>query len=286
VKRGLITWDKTELPPAVFEQRIDIVRRVLAERRLSALVIYSDLWRSNQARFFANYMPYFNRAFLILPLEGKPTLLCGLSPRTYRWIQSVTPIEDVRPAGNFVKPLIEIANERGWKEIGILDSDQFPYDLAKALRNGPVQCVNVESNAVFFPAKDQHEIAMRRKAAAMARTALDEELRAGAGKIDYEFVGSLERRLRLAGAEDLVIVLTNGDGPPAPARGRRLAEGCKVSLALEYRGHWVRLTRGGELNLQEEGLGGSYPYECVATGGFAFRDGDTFWQGPQGWERL
>jgi len=34
-----------------------------------------------------------------------------------------------------------------------------------------------------------------------------------------EFVGRLEKRLRMSGAEDLVILLTNGDGPPAPKFG-------------------------------------------------------------------
>src|SRR5215510_16154359 len=158
MKRGLITWNKSEIPPDVFERRVNRVRRVLAERDLPALVVFSDLWRSNQARFFANYMPYFNRALLILPIEGKPTLLCGLSPRTYRWIQSVTPIEDVRPAGNFAKPLGEIAVERGWKRIGVLDAPQLPYDLSKALRAGTVELVNVESAAVFQPAQDNYEI--------------------------------------------------------------------------------------------------------------------------------
>src|SRR5438477_8545867 len=102
------------MPPEVFQNRIDGVRRVLAERNLAALLVYSELWRSNQARFFSNYMPYFNRALLVIPQELAPTLLCGLSPRVYGWIRSVTTIEDVRPAENFAKPLLEMASERNW----------------------------------------------------------------------------------------------------------------------------------------------------------------------------
>jgi Xaa-Pro aminopeptidase len=270
VKRGLIAWDKTELPPEVFQRRMEIVKRVLVERQLPALVVYSDLWRSNQARFFANYMPYFNRALLILPVEGRPTLLCGLSPRTYRWIQSVTPIEDVRSAGNFAKPLGEIAQERGWARAGVLDAGQLPYDLSRALRGGTVELVNVESEAVFQPATDEDEIAMRQKAAAMLRTALEAELAGGVGKLDHEFVGQLERHLRMAGAEDLVILLTNRDGPPAPACGRRLEAGYSISIALEYRGHWARMTKttgSDQLDsiLQvDERMDGSYPYECAS----------------------
>src|SRR5207249_6200572 len=121
MKRGLITWDKAELAPAAFERRFERVRDVLAEQGLPALMVYSDLWRSNQGRFFSNYMPYFNRALLIIPRDMPLTLLCGLSPRVYGWIRSVTTIEDVRPAGNFAKPLFDIASERNWTRIGGLE---------------------------------------------------------------------------------------------------------------------------------------------------------------------
>jgi hypothetical protein len=255
VKRGLITWDKSEIAPAVFEKRVDRVRRVLAERKLSALVVYSDLWRSNQARFFSNYMPYFNRALLVIPRDVPPALLCGLSPRVYGWIRSVTTIEDVRPAGNFAKPLFEIAAERKWSRIGALDFLQFPYDIYKALQAGSLEVANVESPAVFVLAEDETEVAMRKKAAALVQRVLDEEAPHGAGKVDHQFVGQLERRLRRAGAEDLIVLLTNGDTVPAAPRGAVLKPGYSVSIAMEYRGHWVRVPDNSEF------MWGSYPYE-------------------------
>jgi hypothetical protein len=256
LKRGLITWDKSEIPPTVFEQRVDRVRRVLAERELAALVVYSELWRSNQARFFCNYMPYFNRAILIIPRDVPATLLCGLSPRVYGWIRSVTTIEDVRPAGNFAKPLFEIATERKWTRIGALDLPQFPYDIHEALQSGPMEVANVESAAVYLPAEDQSEIAMRKKASEMLTRVLEEEVPRGVGKVDHYFVGQLERRLRRAGAEDLIVLLKNGETVAAPPNGAVLKEGYSVSLALEYRGHWVRVPDNDEF------MWGSYPYEC------------------------
>ncbi len=154
MKRGLITWDSSEIPPAVFNGRLDGVRRALKERDLPALVIYSDMWRSNQARFFSNFMPYFNRALLLISRDTPPTLLCGLSPRVYGWIRSVTTIQDVRPAGNFAEPLFDIAGGRNWTRIGALDLDRFPYDIHEALHGGQVAFVNVESQAVFSPVED------------------------------------------------------------------------------------------------------------------------------------
>src|SRR5436853_4071986 len=112
---------------------------------------------------------------------------------------------------------------------------------------------------------------MRRKSAALADRILKEEMESGAGSIDHHLVGRLERRFRRAGAEDLIILLTNGRTVPAPPSGATLEENYSISLALEYRGHWVRLTRFENKNvvvhpLREgaEALDGSYPYEQAA----------------------
>ena len=269
MKRGLITWDKSEIPPLVLEQRVDRVRHVLRERELQALVVYSDVWRSNHARFLSNFMPYFNRALLIMPRDSPPALLCGLSPRVYPWIRSVTTIQDVRPAGNFAKSLLDIAVERNWRRLGALDLDRFPYDIWKALNGAQLQLVNVESEGVFLPAEDETEHAMRRKTAAMAARILEEEIGKGVGLTDYLFVGNLERRFRRSGAEDLIVLVTNGRTVPAPPTGMPLEENFSVSVAMEYRGHWVRLSRyHGDVkpNAQSrvacsERLDGAYPYE-------------------------
>ena len=291
MKRGLITWDKTEIAAEVFAKRVAHVRSLLKKRRLPAALIYSDLWRSNHARYLSNFMPYFNRAFLVVPVEDTPTLFCGLSPRTYNWIRSVTTIELVRPAGNFADPLFQLAEERGWTALGVLDKEQLPSDLTNALKSGRVELVPIDGSELFVPVEDPTELALRRKAAALARQVLEEELGIAAGATDYVLAGKLERRSRRAGAEDLIVLVTNGSAPPGPPGGQTLGRNSSVSLALEYRGHWVRATRlagtpeqvrlikaAFERHLDElgrnpvganhreghleEGLSGGYPYEC------------------------
>jgi hypothetical protein len=287
VKRGLITWDRTEIPLETLERRLQHARRVLAERALLALVVYADLWRSNQARHLSNFMPYFNRALLVLPAEGgDPILLCGLSPRVYPWIRSVTVIQDVRSGGNFVGPLAAIAGERGWTRVGAIDFAGFPDDLHHGLRGAAFEIVDVPGDAVFAPGLDETELALRRNAAAIARGVVAEMLPDGVGRIDYEWVGRLEGRLRRAQAEDLVVLVATRGTRLAPASGRTLDDGHAISLALEYRGHWVRISRTqvgvemertlgnafqaaldrGAFTSPEavvEDLGGAYPYEWM-----------------------
>jgi hypothetical protein len=316
MKRGLITWDKTEIPPAVFETRLHWVRSLLSAKNLQAAVVYSELWRSNSARFLSNYMPYFNRAFLIVPADQPVTLLCGLSPRVHGWIRSVTPIEDVRSAGNFAKPLFQLASEHGWSRIGVYDYSQLPYDLYQLLQAGPLEIIDIHSAELF---SDESELSLRRKAVTLAREILEAELPSGVGRTDHEFVGRLERRFRGAGAEDLITLVTNGRSVPAPASGQRLLEHFSVSIALEYRGHWVRISRSQGAGFDPdmlrreflhaatppliENLSGPYPYECVTRrdlgqgsifavhasrpeGAKQIYIGDTFWFGPSGPEIL
>lgn len=242
MKRGLITWDKSEIPPEVFARRVDGVRRVLKERSLEVLMVYSDLARSDQARFFSNLMLYFNRALLIIPRESPLTLLCGLSPRVYGWIRSVTTLEDIRPAGNFATPLFELAKERSWARLGALDLDQFPYDIHKAIRGLTLEVINVETAAVFNPDADETELAMRRKASAIVEEILADEMPEAVGIVDHHFVGRLERRFRRVGAEDLIVLVSNGRTVPAPPTGATLKEDFSACVAMEYRGYWVQLT--------------------------------------------
>jgi hypothetical protein len=237
MKRGLITWDRSELAPAVFETRLAAARGALTERNLPALLVYSDVARSSQARFFTNFMPYWNRSLVVIPREGPPVLLCGLSPRVYPWIRSVTVFEEIRPAGKLVPTLLTLSSERGWRQIGVLDLPALPHEVYQPLRASDVALQDLRLDAF-----DDAEVAMRRRAVQLAREILDRELARGAGLTDHQFAGHLERAFRRAGAEDLVLLFAT-DRAPAPASGRRLGAEYTVAVALEYRGHWVKVTR-------------------------------------------
>jgi hypothetical protein len=49
--------------------------------------------------------------------------------------------------------------------------------------------------------------------------------------------------LRRAGAEDVVILVSDGTGPPVPAYGSAVRPLTSVVVAIEYNGHWARVTR-------------------------------------------
>jgi hypothetical protein len=250
VKRGLIRWDREQLPPSALERRLQRVRAELVRRNLPALVVYSDVWRSNQARFLTNFMPYWNRSLVVIPREQPPLLLCALSPRVYPWIRSVTLFEEIRPAGKLVEALTQLCTEREWNKLGVLDLPLLPHEIHSRLRETPVE--DVPSRGLIE--SDDAELAMRRRAARMAREILERELPAGEGQPDYELVGRLERALRRAGAEDVTILLSSGSKVPQPAHGSMLTAKYSAAVALEYCGHWVKIARAHAAASERESL--------------------------------
>jgi Xaa-Pro aminopeptidase len=239
MKRGLITWDKTELPPSVFEARLAKARNALTAKDLPALLVYSDVWRSTEGRHLTNFMPYWNRSLIVIPRDQPPILLCGLSPRVYPWIKSVTVFEEIRPASKLAQALLQLCAERGWTNLGVLDLPRLPHEV-----HSPLAASSVGISDVKLELTDDAEIAMRRRAEQMAREILTAEIPKGIGLTDYQFSGLLERAFRRAGAEDLVLLFSNGDSSPRPARGAMLGGKYSVAVALEYRGHWARVRLG------------------------------------------
>ena len=239
MKRGLITWDKTELPPSVFEARLAKARNALASQDLRALLVYSDVWRSTEGRHLTNYMPYWNRSLIAIPRDQAPVLLCGLSPRVYPWIRSVTIFEEIRPASKLVPTLLQLCTERGWTRLGVLDLPRLPHEIYL-----PLEASSVGMSDVQLELTDEAEVAMHRRAEQMAREILTAELPKGAGLTDYQFSGLLERAFRRAGVEDLVLLFSTRGSAPRPACGAMLGDQYSVAVALEYRGHWARVRQG------------------------------------------
>jgi hypothetical protein len=313
MKRGLIAWDRARLPCAALEARLEALERVCDAHAVPALIVYSDVWRSNDARYVSNYMPYWNRALIVVPRGGKPILLCSLSPRVYPWIKSVTLHEEILPSPNLPAQLAKLTAERGWTRVGIVDFAGLPYELHAPLAAGGLAIVDVPRSALR-PALTVSEIAMHRHAAELARRSLVETLGGAVGVTDHVLAGRLELALRRAGAEDLIVLVSDGTTPPVPARGALIGEFSSAAVALEWSGHWVKVARNVAglasalppmpgSTTWEECLSGPYPWEALAESlpaegtvvsvqvelrsrGARLYYGDTCLRSPQGVEPL
>ncbi|HEY6923475.1 MAG TPA: hypothetical protein VI653_08410 [Steroidobacteraceae bacterium] len=274
MKRGLVSWEKDELPPEELATRLASAHRVARNRGVDVLVLYSDVWRSNDARYLSNYMPYWNRAFVVVPRDEKPILLCSLSPRVYPWIKTVTVHETILASPSPPETLRKLCVERGWHRVGICDLDGLPADLHAQLTSGELDLVDIPRSEIR-PVPSEIEVRMHARAARMAREVLGQELSAAPGGTDHELTGRLERLLRRAGAEDVVILVSDGQGSPVPACGATVGPHTSVVVAIEYNGHWAKVTRNvagvsstlpparGGLKELREILSGPYSWESL-----------------------
>jgi hypothetical protein len=281
MKRGLISWDAKELPPEELARRLASVQAVMRTKGVDALVVYSDVWRSNDVRFLSNYMPYWNRAFAVVPRDEKPILLCSLSPRVYPWIKSVTVHETIVASPSLPVALFKLCTERGWTHVGVCDLDGLPADLHTQMLAGSVRLTDIPRSDIR-PAPTEVEVQMHALAARLAREVLETTLKttfetpqATSGKLsDHELTGHLERLVRRAGAEDAVILVSDGKGPPVPAKGAAVGKHTSVVVAVERNGHWAKVTR----NL----AGATAPLPPKS-------DAKALWEtlsGPYAWESL
>lgn len=289
MKRGWITWDRLELHPDVLRMRIERVRQIMETRDLPALVVYSDIWRSNWGRYLSNFMPYWNRSLLIIPRERPPILLCALSPRVYNWIRTVTILEDIRPSPKLTDSLLKVCEDYSWKRLGILDLDRLPQQIYGPLTRSGLSLVDVSADQSLTRTSDPNELSMWRTGVSMVRRILETELARGPAGTDFMLAGQLERAFRGAGIEDLLLLFSDGSTAPGPAQGSQLGDTFSVVVAAEYRGCWVRVARtqaapqsvkqmqerfeealtklGPEKRVQVcvRSMSGSYPYEYTAV---------------------
>ena len=276
MKRGLISWDKSQLPPAAFDARLAVINRQCENFDVPAIAAYSDVWRSNDVRYISNYMPYWNRALTVVPRGERPILLCSLSPRVYPWIKSVTIHEVIVASPSLPVQVAKLCAERGWTRLGVLDVEGLPNDLYAQFVAGSVQFVDIPRDQIHGAAEPA-ELEMYRQAAKAARRIIEQEMTSSVvGIRDYEFVGRLERSFRRAGAEDLVVLVSDGRTAPLPPAGKQLGPCSSVTVALEMNGHWAKLSRNvagvscplpppDGATTRVEKLSGPYSWECTST---------------------
>jgi hypothetical protein len=137
-----------------------------------------------------------------------------------------------------------------------------------------VQIVDIPRDRVR-PAATDFELSMYREAAKRTRAILVDELASvgAAGLTDHEFVGRLERKYRRAGAEDLVVLVSDGRTPPLPASGKSMSTDSSVTVALEFNGHWAKLSRNAA------GLTSPLPPSAGASVHLETLSGAYTWQG-------
>jgi Xaa-Pro aminopeptidase len=247
MRRGLISWSKSELPDAVFAARIARAQAALADAGLDAFVTYVNITRPAAASWFTGFVPYWSEGLMVLGRSGGATLYVALSKRVQGWIERTAAVERVVSTPRFgAEAAKHVAALAPNARVGVLERDQLPAGTAAALQSADATLVDATPlYERLREAADPAEIALTARAADIAR----EALATVRGATDaHDALARVERAARLAGAEDVFVALAPDlrravvfrRAPFAePALGDRFA----IRLTVAYKGHWTRLTR-------------------------------------------
>ncbi len=247
MRRGLIARSAVELPDAVFDARLDRVRRAMRTAELDALVVYTNNTRPAGVSWLAGFVPYWSEAVLVVPREGGLYLVAALSFRVKSWIERVSRLADVLHAPRIgLQAAQQIAAVRADAAVGVVDFDGLPAGIAEDLREGGPRLALRDASALFAPLRataDPAEIALAAKAAAIAHRALA----AARGDDLNGMIAGVESEARQLGAEEIYIAAA--PDLARDARFRRIegeAAGGKtfaLRATVAYKGTWVRLVR-------------------------------------------
>jgi Xaa-Pro aminopeptidase len=106
------------LPFSEFEQRLHLLRKIMAEQKIDVLLVYGDEYRREHLRYVSNYWPIFERGMLAIGQTGDPILL--VAPECLQYAIEMSPWKDIR-----------IIHEMEMAYV----SDQIEYSTDKAFTN-------------------------------------------------------------------------------------------------------------------------------------------------------
>lgn len=249
MRRGLMAWDKAELPVSTIEARLAALRKGMKAEKLDGFIAYTNIARPAAVSWLSGFTPYWSQGLYFVPAEGDPQFATALSKRVAEWIGGVMAVGEViatpRPGAVLGKHL----SDNGIRKVGILELDDFPAEQANALLKEAPATEFVDATSVFAPARaqvDEAERNLMKRAAALAADCMKM-----AGECDTKdpqtLFSTCEGHARKAGAEDVFLSvipdLKLGAAFHRADTAGTLGGTFALRISLAYKAAWVRLTQ-------------------------------------------
>ncbi len=259
MRRGLMAWDRAEVPEGGLDERLARLRARMRQDGLDAIVIYTNIARGAAVWWLTGFTPYWNEGLLYVPAQGEMLFATALSKRVAEWIGSVM------PAGRVVttpKPSALIGTElagAGARCIGVLELDDFPAGHAKAILEAVPKAELIDATVAYATARAGADDIERRLLATADGLARD-----ACAAVDRETddtraaMAPCENVARLGGAEECFVVAAEDlAASRATVRSDRMGTlgatfAARVSLA--YKGAWSRHMRSFARDAQVQTL--------------------------------
>jgi hypothetical protein len=247
MRRGLISWSKTELPVATLDGRMARAREAMKKAGIDAMAVYSNPALTAGVAWFTNFLPYWNQSLLVLPQSGEYVLVAGLSNRVNDWMKRTSHLGTVIHSPKLGSEAGRIIAERkAGAVVAIPDLNMVPTAVTDGITAAGATIV--DGTALFSQLRavgDPASTSLYFVAAHIAHASIKQ---ASAKETDGAAVAArIDGIARNYGAEEVYVGVCKN---VAESRSFIRLEGtCELAdtfalrLTLAYKGSWVRLTR-------------------------------------------
>lgn len=247
MRRGLISWSKTELPVATLDGRMARARDAMKKAGIDALAVYSNPALTAGVAWFTNFLPYWNQSLLVLPQTGEYVLVAGLSNRVNDWMKRTSHLGTVIHSPKLGDEAGRVIAERkAGSVVAIPDLDMVPTSVIEGITAAGAKVVDGTALLAQLRATpDPAATALYFTAAHIAHASLKQV--SGAETDGATATAQIDGIARRYGAEEVYVGLCKD-----VAENRafvRLEGNCELAdtfalrLTLAYKGAWVRMTR-------------------------------------------
>ena len=261
---GPYDWDPALLPLAEFEVRLAAVRRELAERGATALLVHGHSIEHGALAYLTGFVPKLGPAFALVPRTGPIRILASGGAGMMSSAKLLTWVEDVRPLSNLRNTLSEWLGEMdrdGGTVLGLWGGNmmaQRPYVAVAAAIQPFGKMIEMEDQLdALRRHKSPRELELLREACLILAAACEAFERAAADGLGVRSAALAAERAAFGnGAQDVRILASARDGgPPLPFDGPgdiRVAP-LLACLAVRFAGYWaeglvtVSAAQGGAL---------------------------------------
>ena len=248
MRRGLMAWDRAEVPASALADRRARLHAELAAEGVDVFVAYTNIARGGAVWWLTGFTPYWNEGLLYAPAEGEMIFATALSKRVAEWISSVMPAGEVTTTPRPAALIGERIAMDGAKRIGILELDDFPAGHAQAILQAAPGVELVDVTQAFARARNacdavEHVLLNKADALAQAACAAVDVAQAQA----RDFIAPAESVARLGGAEEcFTLVACDLGSSRAFVRTESmgaLGQTYAARVSLAYKGAWTRHVR-------------------------------------------
>jgi len=248
MKRGLIQWNKNEVPIEEFETRIEKTKSLMESQGVEILAIYGDACQSNNLSYLTNFFPYADTGIFVLPMNNTPKIFTTHAYRNMPWFNTITWVQDIVCTDDIGTESAMYLNtfDLTGKKIGIVNPCSFPFPIYSILKE------EISSDFIDLT-KDFEKIRMvktnvekefTKKAAHIAGLSLDRVKKTfRQGVSGYDLAAEVELVSRKNGAEDVLCLIQPDNslsGLSLPTSDP-IATMCSVEINVEFQGQWAKL---------------------------------------------